>query len=64
MKLSAQNGTPIQTNAAGNESEREDFIVKHYITKYEEPGVRYAESWLQITVLGRVLCFCKKRIEV
>lgn len=38
--------------------------MKHYITKYEENGKRYAEAWLQINVFGKCLCFWKKRIAI
>ncbi len=35
-----------------------------YITKYEECGKRYAESWLQVNAFGRSFCFYKKKIEI
>ncbi len=38
--------------------------MKHYITKYREGEKAYAESWLQITLFGKVFCFWKKRIEI
>ena len=38
--------------------------VHSYITKYEENGKRYAESWLQVNAFGRSLCFNKKKIEI
>lgn len=39
-------------------------MFHHYITKYEENGVKYAEAWLQINLLGMPLCFWKKRIKI
>ena len=38
--------------------------MNHYITKYEENGIRYAEAWLQINALGKCFCFWKKRIKI
>ena len=38
--------------------------MHHYITKYEENGVRYAESWLQINVFGKCYCFAKRKINI
>ena len=34
------------------------MMVKHYITKYTENGILYAESWLQINV------FSKRKIAI
>ena len=39
-------------------------MIHHYITKYEEAGKRYAEAWVQIDLLGKCLCLCRKRIEI
>lgn len=39
-------------------------MLRHYITKYEEAGERYAESWLQINILGHCWCLSKKRIKL
>lgn len=38
--------------------------MKHYITKYVENGRRYAESWLQIDIFGKCICFSKRKIEI
>lgn len=38
--------------------------MKHYITKYIENGRRYAESWLQINIFGKCICFSKRKIEI
>ena len=38
--------------------------MKHYITKYTEDGKLYAESWLQINLLGKSICLWKRRIEI
>lgn len=38
--------------------------MHHYITKYEENGLRYAEAWFQINLFGRCLCIWKKKIRV
>nr|DAT90954.1 MAG TPA: hypothetical protein [Caudoviricetes sp.] len=39
--------------------------LHHYITKYTEKGIRYAESWLQINLpFGRCICFSRKRIKI
>lgn len=38
--------------------------MHHYITKYDENGKKYAESWFQISILGYCFCFSKKKIEI
>jgi hypothetical protein len=38
--------------------------MKHYITKYEENGKHYAESWMQINMFGKCFCFSKRTIEI
>lgn len=37
-------------------------MVRHYITKYWENGVHYAESWLQLEIFGWCWCFSRRRI--
>ena len=39
-------------------------MVRHYITKYEENGIRYAEAWSQLNVFGKCFCFHRRRIEL
>ena len=39
-------------------------MMHHYITKYEENGKRYAESWMQINLFGRCFCFSKRKMEI
>ena len=39
-------------------------MLRHYITKYEENGQRYAEAWLQIDFFGKFFCFSRKRISL
>ena len=39
-------------------------MIHHYITKYTENEKAYAESWIQINVLGRAYCFSRKKIEI
>lgn len=39
-------------------------MVHHHITKYVENGRLYAESWLQINIFGKTLCFSKKKIDL
>ncbi|GLC87521.1 hypothetical protein LYSBPC_06480 [Lysinibacillus piscis] len=39
-------------------------MIHHYITKYEEKGIRYAEAWLQINLFGFCYCFFKKKIKI
>lgn len=38
--------------------------MHHYLTKYEEDGTRYAESWLQVNLFGLCFCFWKKQIKI
>ena len=33
--------------------------MHHYMTFYEEDGIKYAEAWLQINFLSWCLCFWK-----
>jgi len=33
--------------------------MKHYMTFYEEDGIKYAEAWLQINFLSWCFCFWK-----
>ena len=39
-------------------------MIKHYITRYEEDGKLYAESWIQINIFGRCYCISRKRTEI
>lgn len=39
-------------------------MPRHMITRYEEDGKRYAESWLQLDLLGRRRCFSRRRTGV
>lgn len=39
-------------------------MIKHYITKYTEDGIKYVEAWIQINFLGKSLCLSKKKIEI
>ena len=38
--------------------------MKHFITIYGEEGKVYAESWLQINLIGKCFCFSRRKIEV
>ena len=38
--------------------------MRHYITKYEENGIKYAEAWLQINLFHQCFCFWKVRIKI
>lgn len=38
--------------------------MKHYITRYEENGKKYAEAWIQINVLGKAFCFWRVKIKI
>lgn len=39
-------------------------MIHHYITKYEEDGINYAEAWIQLNFLGLCRCFFRKRIQI
>jgi len=39
-------------------------LIKHYITKYEEEGNRFAEAWIQLNFLGKSWCFFKRKIKL
>ena len=38
--------------------------MHHYITKYTENGVKYAEAWIQVNIFGKSFCFWKQRIAI
>mgnify|MGYP001771247138 CR=1 FL=1 len=38
--------------------------MHHYITKYTEEGVKYAEAWIQLNIFGKSFCFWKRRIAI
>jgi hypothetical protein len=38
--------------------------MKHYITKYKDGGVQYAESWIQVRFFGKTLYLSRKRIAI
>ena len=39
-------------------------MLHHYITKYEEAGIKYAEAWMQINFFGLCWCFSKRKIQI
>lgn len=39
-------------------------MIRHYITKYDEHGTKYAESWLQINIFGKSFCFWRKKNRI
>lgn len=39
-------------------------MIHHYLTKYEENGIRYAESWIQIDFLIWYWIFSHKKIRL
>lgn len=39
-------------------------MFHHYITKYTENGIRYAEAWFQINVFGLTFCISRRKIEI
>ena len=42
---------------------RGDNMICHYITKYEEGGQWYVESWIQINIFGKCICLFKRKIK-
>jgi hypothetical protein len=44
--------------------ERRRQMMHHYISKYWENGIHYAEAWIQINLFGRCFCFSKRKIEI
>ncbi len=38
--------------------------MHHYLTKYREDGIQYAEAWIQINLLGKPVCLWRKRIRI
>lgn len=39
-------------------------MAHHYITKHEESGKHYVESWLQVNLFGLCFCFSHRKLEV
>ena len=39
-------------------------MFHHYLTKYVTAGKKYAASWIQMNLFGRVWCFSKKVEEL
>lgn len=39
-------------------------MMHHYITKYTENNIKYAESWIQLDLFNNHFCFWKKRIKL
>lgn len=39
-------------------------MLHHHITKYVEDGSLYAESWIQLDLLGRCWCLSRRRVLV
>lgn len=39
-------------------------MIHHYITKYKEQGINYAEAWIQLNIFGLCWCFFRKRIRI
>lgn len=38
--------------------------MHHYITKYDENGKKYAESWIQLNLLGWAICFSRRKMQL
>ena len=38
--------------------------LRHYMTKYEEGGVLWVESWIQVEAFGRCWCFSRRRLQI
>jgi hypothetical protein len=40
-------------------------MIKHHITKYrDEKGNRKAVAWIQINILGKIICLNKREINL
>ncbi len=39
-------------------------MLHHYLTKYVENGIVYAEAWLQFNIFGRCFCFGRRKIKI
>lgn len=38
-------------------------MLHHYITKYEESGALWAESWIQLEAFGRYWCLSRRMVR-
>jgi hypothetical protein len=44
---------------------KEPKMIKHHITKYrDEKGNRKAVAWIQINILGKIICLNKREINL
>ncbi len=39
-------------------------MPQHLITKYEANGKKFAASWIQVKIFGKILCLSRKVIEL
>ncbi len=39
-------------------------MIKHHITKFRSDGIRYAASWIQVNIFGKVFCFSYKKVAI
>lgn len=49
---------------SGDRGKKGDNMIKHYLTKYQENNKKFASSWIQVNLFGKVFCFSKKTIEI
>ena len=38
--------------------------MHHYITKYQENGIQYAEAWIQFNLLNKPICLWRRHIRI
>ncbi len=43
---------------------KKESIMHHYITSYEENGIKYAEAWFQINIFGKCICLSRRKIKI
>lgn len=39
-------------------------MIHHYLTKYMENGIRYAEAWLQFDIFNWHFCFWRVKTKI
>lgn len=39
-------------------------MIHHYITQYIENGEQFAESWVQINLVGKCFCLSRRKIKI
>lgn len=39
-------------------------MFHHFLTRYAENGVWFAEAWIQLNILNKCFCFSRRRMQI